>query len=72
MRTATITMDLSDILPADLEQRVKDAAQISMGTEVSDSDVEHISCLCDQVKIFRNYNWEMKNFNRTESDESNR
>lgn len=51
MRTATITMDLSDVLPADLEQRVKDAAQISMGTEISEQDVEHISSLCDQVSL---------------------
>ena len=42
-------MDLSDILPADLEQKVKDVAQISMGTEISDEDIIHISCLCDQV-----------------------
>lgn len=42
-------MDLSDILPADLEQKVKDVAQISMGTEISDEDIVHISSLCDQV-----------------------
>jgi nucleolar protein 58 len=49
MRTASITMDLSDVLTGDLEQRVKDAAQISMGTEISDEDILHISGLCDQV-----------------------
>ena len=49
MRTASITMDLSDILPTDLEQRVKDAAHISMGTEISQEDVSHINGLCDQV-----------------------
>ncbi|XP_055355721.1 nucleolar protein 58-like [Paramacrobiotus metropolitanus] len=55
MRTATITMDLSDILPADLEQRVKDAGQISMGTEISEQDIEHISSLCDQILEMHEY-----------------
>ncbi|GAU95572.1 hypothetical protein RvY_07170 [Ramazzottius varieornatus] len=55
MRTASITMDLSDILPADLEQKVKDVAQISMGTEISDEDIVHISSLCDQIIDMQDY-----------------
>ncbi|OQV20762.1 Nucleolar protein 58 [Hypsibius exemplaris] len=55
MRTASITMDLSDVLPADLEQRVKDAAQISMGTEISDEDIRHITGLCDQIIEMQDY-----------------
>ncbi|XP_049784253.1 nucleolar protein 58 [Schistocerca cancellata] len=41
--------DLSDILPEEVEQQVKDAAEISMGTEISDDDIINIQHLCDQV-----------------------
>ena len=49
-RTATIETDLSDILPADLEARVKEAATISMGTDISDEDMEGLNGLCDMVR----------------------
>nr|BAN20575.1 hypothetical protein [Riptortus pedestris] len=41
--------DLSDILSEDVEQQVKQAAEISMGTEISDDDIINIQMLCDQV-----------------------
>jgi nucleolar protein 58 len=41
--------DFSKILPEDLEATIKAAAEISMGTEISDSDIAHINSLCDQV-----------------------
>ena len=44
--------DLSDILPEDIEGRVKEAAEISMGTEISDIDMFNIRHLCDQVCAF--------------------
>lgn len=50
-RTNTATTDFSDILPEEVESAVKIAAEISMGTEVSDEDIEHIIHLCDQVCI---------------------
>jgi nucleolar protein 58 len=37
------------ILPEDLELTLKAAAEFSMGTEISDSDIAHIHQLCDQV-----------------------
>merc|ERR1711992_150066 len=40
-------VDLSDILPEDIEARVKEAAEISMGTEISDIDMFNIKHLCD-------------------------
>jgi nucleolar protein 58 len=40
---------LSDILPEDVEEEVKAAAEISMGTEVSDEDINNIIYLCDQI-----------------------
>jgi len=45
--------DLSDILPDDIEARVKEAAEISMGTEISDNDILNIKQLCNQVKAIR-------------------
>ncbi|KAI0035641.1 Nop domain-containing protein [Vararia minispora EC-137] len=48
-RTNAATTDFAAILPEDLEATVKAAAEISMGTEISDSDIAHIHALCDQV-----------------------
>ncbi|XP_034098860.2 LOW QUALITY PROTEIN: nucleolar protein 58 [Drosophila sulfurigaster albostrigata] len=47
--------DLSDILPEDVEQQVKEAAEISMGTEISDEDVLNIQCLCDEIISINDY-----------------
>ena len=54
-RTNASSCDLSDILPEEVEQTLKAAAEISMGTEVSDSDMEHIWSLCDQVVSISEY-----------------
>lgn len=43
------TSDLSEILPEEVEAEVKLAAEISMGTEVSEQDIGNIMHLCDQV-----------------------
>jgi nucleolar protein 58 len=48
-RTNAATTDFASILPEDLEAVLKAAAEISMGTEISDSDMSHIHSLCDQV-----------------------
>ncbi|XP_028248970.1 nucleolar protein 58 isoform X1 [Parambassis ranga] len=48
-RTNVATSDLSDILPEEIEAEVKLAAEISMGTEVSEEDIGNIMHLCDQV-----------------------
>jgi len=49
MRQATDQADLSAILPDELEQKVKHEAEMSMGTDISDLDLENIRMLCDQV-----------------------
>ncbi|XP_046863688.1 LOW QUALITY PROTEIN: nucleolar protein 58-like [Xenia sp. Carnegie-2017] len=49
LRTNIQNVDLSDIIPEDVEEEVKAAAEISMGTEVSDGDIANIIYLCDQV-----------------------
>ncbi|XP_076247864.1 nop5 ribonucleoprotein [Calliopsis andreniformis] len=53
-RENTVNSDLSDILPEDVEEKVKEAAEISMGTEISEDDIINIQHLCDQViEIFQ-------------------
>jgi RNA processing factor Prp31 len=55
-RTAAAELDLSDILPSDVEAQVKEAAEISMGTEISEEDITNIRHLCFQVclvELFR-------------------
>ena len=48
-RTNASKTSFAEILPEELEAVVKAAAEISMGTEISDSDMAHIHALCDQV-----------------------
>jgi hypothetical protein len=50
-REYTSSSDLSDILPEDVEAKVKEAAEISMGTEISEDDIQNIQHLCDQVSM---------------------
>ncbi|XP_046961545.1 nucleolar protein 58 [Vanessa cardui] len=47
--------DLSDILPEDLEEKVKEAAEISMGTEISDDDIINIQHLCEEIISITDY-----------------
>ncbi|KAJ3536402.1 hypothetical protein NMY22_g6051 [Coprinellus aureogranulatus] len=54
-RTNCANTNLEHILPEDLEATVKAAAEISMGTEISDSDIAHIHQLCDQVISISQY-----------------
>lgn len=48
-RSNFASSDVSDILPEEIEEDVKAAAEISMGTEVSEEDINNIIHLCDQV-----------------------
>eukprot|EP01096_Ripella_sp_DP13-Kostka_P000933 TRINITY_DN110_c1_g2_i1.p1 TRINITY_DN110_c1_g2~~TRINITY_DN110_c1_g2_i1.p1 ORF type:complete len:526 (+),score=357.40 TRINITY_DN110_c1_g2_i1:78-1655(+) len=52
-------VDLSSVLPEELEKEVHDAAQISMGTEINDFDMLNISELCDQVIEMHEYREEL-------------
>merc|ERR1711881_476707 len=54
--------DLSDILPEDIEARVKEAAEISMGTEISDIDMFNIRHLCDQVMEIQEYRGQLYDY----------
>jgi hypothetical protein len=48
-RDKAAALDFSGILEEEIESQLKEAAVVSMGTEVSDEDLAHVRCLCDQV-----------------------
>ncbi|XP_034944432.1 nucleolar protein 58-like [Chelonus insularis] len=64
-RENTANTDLSDILPEEVEEKVKEAAEISMGTEISDDDILNIQHLCDQVIEISQYRGQLYDYLRT-------
>ncbi|XP_025052470.1 nucleolar protein 58 isoform X2 [Alligator sinensis] len=54
--------DLSDILPEEIEVDVKAAAEISMGTEVSEEDISNILHLCEQVIEISEYRTQLYDY----------
>jgi nucleolar protein 58 len=63
-RTNASTTDLALILPEELEATLKAAAELSMGTEISDSDIAHIHSLCDQVISITEYRTQLSEYLR--------
>ncbi|KAH6915469.1 Nop-domain-containing protein [Coprinopsis sp. MPI-PUGE-AT-0042] len=63
-RTNASTTSFEHILPEDLELTLKAAAEISMGTEISDSDIGHIHQLCDQVISISQYRTQLSEYLR--------
>lgn len=47
--------DLSEVLPEEIEEKVKEAAEISMGTEISEQDITNINHLCEQIIEIQEY-----------------
>ncbi|KFA60875.1 hypothetical protein S40285_04843 [Stachybotrys chlorohalonatus IBT 40285] len=48
-RTAMADTDLSDILSSEMEEAIKAAADISMGTDITDEDLDNVMLMADQV-----------------------
>jgi hypothetical protein len=48
-RDRASTLDFSGVLEEEVEAALKEAAQISMGTEISGEDLDNIQALSDQV-----------------------
>lgn len=63
-RTNAATTDFSMVLPEDLEATLKQAAELSMGTEISDTDMNHINDLCDQVISITEYRTQLSEYLR--------
>ncbi|KAJ1514747.1 Nucleolar protein 58 [Coelomomyces lativittatus] len=55
LRSNASTSDLASILPEEIENEVKNASLISMGTDISDEDIHHICALCEQVIQLHQY-----------------
>jgi len=55
MRAAAADLDFSEILAEEVEDLLKEAAVVSMGTEISQQDIENITHLCDQVIALSEY-----------------
>ncbi|RAL49770.1 hypothetical protein DM860_002061 [Cuscuta australis] len=54
-RTNAAKLDFSEVLSEEVETELKEAAMISMGTEVNDLDLVNIKQLCDQVLSLSEY-----------------
>lgn len=55
MRSNSASSDLSAVLPEEIEGAVKAAAEVSMGTEITEEDLDNISALAEQVVGFTEY-----------------
>ncbi|GMR53287.1 hypothetical protein PMAYCL1PPCAC_23482 [Pristionchus mayeri] len=62
MRQKAISTDLSGVLPEELETRVKEEAEMSMGTDISPIDLIHIEELCDQVIELTQYRAQLSDY----------
>jgi len=62
MRTSTSTIDLSEILPEEIEAAVKAAAEVSMGTEITEEDLDNIQLLAEQVVGFTEYRQQLSSY----------
>ncbi|KAK0634816.1 hypothetical protein B0T17DRAFT_611771 [Bombardia bombarda] len=62
MRGNAPETDLSEILPHEIETAVKAAADISMGTEIADEDLENITLLAEQVIAYSEYRKQLSEY----------
>ena len=62
MRQNVTNSDLSEILPEELETAIKEAAEISMGTEITDEDLDNIKLLADQVIVYSEYRTQLSSY----------
>ncbi|KAH7039992.1 uncharacterized protein B0I36DRAFT_4251 [Microdochium trichocladiopsis] len=62
MRENAPNTDLSEVLPEDIEARLKAGAEVSMGTEISEIDLENIKLLAEQVIGFTEYRQQLSQY----------
>ncbi|KHN99169.1 nucleolar protein NOP58-like protein [Metarhizium album ARSEF 1941] len=65
MRTNIADADLSEILPEEVEVAIKAAAEISMGTEITEEDVDNIKLLAEQVIRYSDYRTQLSSYLET-------
>ncbi|CAA6669071.1 unnamed protein product [Spirodela intermedia] len=64
-RVNASSLDFSEVLTEEIEAELKEASSISMGTEVSDLDLENIKALCDQVLALSEYRAQLYDYLRS-------
>lgn len=64
-REAAAGIDFSGVLEEEVEAGLKEAARVSMGTEISTEDLENISALCDQVLELSEYRGQLFDYLRS-------
>jgi nucleolar protein 58 len=62
MRQNCSNSDLSEILPEEIETALKAAAEVSMGTEITEEDLENIQLLAEQVVGFTEYRQQLSSY----------
>ena len=62
MRSNWESSDLTEILPEEIEESVRNAADRSMGTEISQDDLENIQALAEQVVGFAEYRQQLASY----------
>jgi nucleolar protein 58 len=62
MRANTSATDLSEILPEEIETAIKAAAEVSMGTEITEEDLDNIKLLAEQVVGFTEYRQQLSSY----------
>jgi nucleolar protein 58 len=61
-RSRASETDFSSVLPEEIEQALKAAAEVSMGTEITQFDLDNINALADQVVDFSEYREQLSNY----------
>jgi nucleolar protein 58 len=62
MRSNVANTDLGEILPEEIEGAIKAAAEVSMGTEITEEDLVNIQALAEQVVGFTEYRSTLANY----------
>ena len=62
MRSNFAAVDLAGILPEEIETAVKSAADRSMGTEITQEDLDNIQALAQQVTEFTEYRQQLSSY----------
>ncbi|KAI9659192.1 MAG: Nucleolar protein 58 [Alyxoria varia] len=61
-RSDAAESDLAEVLPEEIETAVKTAAEVSMGSEITEEDLENIRLLAGQVVDFTEYRQNLSQF----------
>lgn len=62
IRTNAGDTDFAEILPEEIEGAIKAAAEISMGTEITEEDIDNIRSLAEQVVEFTEYRQQLSGY----------